>query len=81
MKFREIKPREQPKRKKLSPEEEAKIIKYWLVEITLTSGKGLQFYVSGKTQYDAQQKADAYASWPENEQLLNNLLLKFRLRT
>ena len=81
MKFREIKPQQQPKPRKLTPAEEAKIIKYWLVEITLTSGKGLQFYVSGKTQYDAQQKADAYASWPENEQLLNNLLLKFRLRT
>lgn len=80
MKFREIKPQEQPKPKKLSPEEEAKIIKYWLVEITLTSGKGLQFYVSGKTQYDAQEKADAYTSWTENEQL-SNLLLKFRLRT
>jgi len=79
MKFREIKPQEQPKLKKLSPEE-AKIIKYWLVEITLTSGKGLQFYVSGKTQYDAQEKAYAYTSWTENEQL-SNLLLKFRLRT
>ena len=80
MKFREIKPREQPKPKKLTPEEEAKIFKYWLVEIALTSGKGLQFYVSGKTQYDAQEKTDAYTSWPENEQL-SNLLLKFRLRT
>lgn len=79
MKFREIKPREQPKPKKLSPEEEAKITKYWLVEIALTSGKGLQFYVSGKTQYEAQQKADAYAGWTQNEQL-SNLLSNFRLR-
>jgi len=79
MKFREIKPQEQPKPKKLSPEEEAKIIKYWLVEITLTSGKGLQFYVSGKTSFDAQEKAQSYACLAENEQLLN-LFSNFRLR-
>lgn len=79
MKFREIKPQEQPK-PKLTPEEKDKIIKYWLVEITLTSGKGLQFYVSGKTQYDAYEKADAYKCWAGDEKLIS-LLSQFKLRT
>lgn len=42
---------------------------YWLVEITLTSGEGLQFYVSAKDEFDAYQKADEYAIIAENEDL------------
>ena len=45
--------------------------KYWLVEITLTSGEGLQFYVSAKTEHDAYKKADEYAIQVENESLAN----------
>ena len=45
--------------------------RYWLVEITLTSGEGLQFYVSAKTKHDAYKKADEYAIQFENESLAN----------
>ena len=69
---------QQPKPKKLSPEEQAKIIKYWLVEFTLTSGRILQFYVSGKTKFDAEEKALAYESWFADEKLTNKLKM-FRL--
>lgn len=78
MKFREIKTEKQPKLRKLTREEEEKIIRYWLVEITLTSGEGLQYYVSGKTQFDAQEKADSYTYWVGNEKLINKLR-QFRL--
>jgi hypothetical protein len=43
---------------------------YWLVEITLTSGEGLQFYVSAKDQHEAYIKADGYAELAQNESLL-----------
>jgi hypothetical protein len=46
-------------------------LKVWLVEITLTSGKDLQFYVSAKTLHDAYKKADDYAELAENEHLYN----------
>jgi hypothetical protein len=63
----------QPKPKRLSPEEEDKIFKYWLVEITLTSEEVLQFYVSGKTRFDAEEKSLAYESWVADEKLKNKL--------
>jgi hypothetical protein len=54
--------------------------KYWLVEITLTSGEILQFYVSGLTQFDANEKALSYTYWVGNEKLKNKLK-EFRLMT
>lgn len=56
----------------------SKIMRVWLVEITLTSGEILRFYVSGMTQFDAYEKADGYKYWLANEKLKNNLS-KFRL--
>lgn len=53
-------------------------MKYWLVEITLTSGEDLQFYVSALTQFEAYQKADGYKYWIGNEKLTNKLR-QFRL--
>ena len=53
-------------------------IRYWLVEITLTSGEILQFYVSGLTLFDAQEKALVYQSWIGNDKLQNKLKV-FRL--
>jgi hypothetical protein len=50
-----------------------KIMRVWLVEITLTSGEIQKFYVSGMTQFDAYEKADAYSYWVTNEKLKNNL--------
>lgn len=44
-------------------------MKYWLVEITLTSGEDLQFYVKALTKFDAYKKADEYAVLAENEKL------------
>jgi len=41
-----------------------------LVEITLTSGEGLQFYVTAKDQIEAYKKADGYVELAENEKLL-----------
>ena len=59
--------------KKLSPEEKAKIINYWLVEITSTDGEILKFYVSGLTKFDADEKAESYSYWLANEKLKNKL--------
>lgn len=47
--------------------------RYWLVDITLTSGLVLQFYVKALTIGDAYRKADEYADWVSNPQLLNHL--------
>ena len=73
MLFRQTSSKKQPVEKKLSLEEKAKIINYWLVEITSTDGEILQFYVSGLTRFDAQEKAESYKYWLANEKLKNNL--------
>ena len=78
MLFRQTSSKKQPVEKKLSLEEKAKIINYWLVEITSTDGEILQFYVSGLTRFDAQEKAESYKYWLANEKLKNNLS-NFRL--
>jgi hypothetical protein len=78
MLYRHPEIKKEPKPKKLTPEEEARIFKYWLVEFTLTSGRILQFYVSGKTMFDAQEKALAYECWVEDE-TLRSKLKTFRL--
>jgi cellobiose-specific phosphotransferase system component IIA len=48
-------------------------IKYWLVEITLTSGDMLQFYAAAINQIEAYKKADEYAEIAEG----NEKLMKF----
>lgn len=48
-------------------------MKYWMVDIELTSGDRLQFYVKALTLGDAYDKADSYAEWTSNDQLLNKL--------
>lgn len=48
-------------------------IRYWLVEITLTSGEFLQFYVKAIHIGDALEKADGYAELVSNEKLKNKL--------
>lgn len=73
MLFRQLSSKKQPVKKKLSPEEEAKIFKYWLVEITSTDGEILQFYVSGLTKFDADEKAQGYSYWLADEKLKNKL--------
>lgn len=44
-------------------------MKYWFVEITLTSGENLQFYVSAKDQFSAYQKADDYSKLSDSNEL------------
>ncbi len=56
-------------KKKARKEQEKQPLKCWLVEITLTSGEGLQFYVTAKDQVEAYKKADGYAELAENELL------------
>jgi hypothetical protein len=73
MKYREIQKQEEPKPKKPQGK------KLWLVEISLTSGKSIQFYVKAKTQFDAYEKADGYVYWLGNQKL-SDLLGEFRLR-
>lgn len=54
--------------------------RYWLVEITSTDGEILQFYVSGLTKFDAEEKALGYSYWMANEKLKSKLKT-FRLMT
>ena len=55
------------------------VMRYWLVEITLTSGEGLQFYVKAITQHYAYQKADGYAYLAEHNEKLKSKMKQFRL--
>ena len=48
-------------------------LRYWFVDITLTSGEVLKFYVKALTLFDAYEKADGYTYWASNETLKNKL--------
>jgi hypothetical protein len=54
-------------------------MKYWLVELTLTSGRVRTFYVKARTEFDAYNKADYYASLASNKQLFDLTTSEFRL--
>ena len=54
-------------------------MKYWLVELTLTSGRVRTFYVKARYQHDAYEKADYYAGLASNEKLFDLVTGKFRL--
>mgnify|MGYP006279028445 len=54
-------------------------LKYWLVELTLTSGRVRTFYVKARYQYEAYKKADYYAGLASNEKLFDLATEKFRL--
>ena len=54
---------------KTKKQEEKQPLRLWLVEITLTSGEGLQFYVSAINQFEAYKKAESYVDLAENESL------------
>jgi hypothetical protein len=73
MKYRETQKQEQPKPQKPQGS------RLWLVEISLTSGKSIQFYVKAKTQFDAYEKADGYMCWLGDNKL-SECLKVFRLR-
>ena len=54
-------------------------MKYWLVELTLTSGRVRTFYVKARFQQDAYEKADYYAGLASNEKLFNTATEEFKL--
>jgi len=55
-------------------------LKYWFVEIVLTSSEILHFYVKALTEFDAYEKADYYSSLVSNDDLKNKLKF-FKLMT
>jgi len=55
------------------------LMKYWLVELTLTTGRVRTFYVKARYQYDAYDKADYYAGLAGNEKLFDLTTSKFKL--
>jgi hypothetical protein len=75
MLFRQTKKQEQPELVKDDAfyRKHPKIMRLWLVEITLTSGEIQKFYVSGMTKFDAYEKADGYSYWLADERLKNKL--------
>ena len=44
-------------------------LRYWLVELTLTSGRVQTFYVKAINQFEANKTADYYAEIASNEKL------------
>lgn len=54
-------------------------MKYWLVELTLTSGRVRIFYVKARFQHEAYNKADYYASLASNETLFKLATENFKL--
>lgn len=58
---------------KKTNEDEKQPIRYWSVELALTSGEVLKFYVKAKDEFEAYKKADGYSMWVSNEKLLNHL--------
>ena len=56
-------------------------MKYWLVELTLTSGRVRTFYVKARYQYEAYNSADYYAGLVKNEKVFELSTKKFKLLT
>ena len=54
-------------------------MKYWLVELTLTSGRVRTFYVKARYHADAYKKADYYASLASNNRLFDLATENFKL--
>ena len=48
-------------------------MKYWLVELTLTSSQVLTFYIKAINKHEAYIKADEYAILAENVKLRKNM--------
>ena len=54
-------------------------MRYWLVELTLTSGRVRTFYVKARFQYEAYKSADYYAGLASNEKLFNLATENFKM--
>ncbi len=81
MKYREIQKQEEPKIVYDDDfyKKHPKVMRLWLVEITLTSGETTQFYITARNQFEAYEKADGYVFW-QNDPKLSEMLKVFRLR-
>lgn len=65
--------------KKKKAENEDIPMRYWLVELTLTSGRVRTFYVKAINQFEANKKADGYAELASNEKLFDSATKNFKL--
>ena len=66
-------------KKKKKSEDEKVPMRYWLVELTLTSGRVRTFYVKARFQHDAYETADYYACLASNKQLFDKATENFKL--
>jgi len=66
------------KQKKKAENEEVPM-RYWLVELTLTSGRVRTFYVKARYEYEALKKGDYYASLASNKKLFNLATKNFKM--
>jgi len=66
-------------KQKKKAEDEKVPMRYWLVELTLTSGRVRTFYVKARFQADAYKTADYYASLASNKQLFDLATENFKL--
>jgi len=66
-------------KKKKKAENEEIPMRYWLVELTLTSGRVRTFYVKARFEYEAYRKADYYAGLASNEKLFNLATENFKM--
>ena len=67
------------KNRKKKQKDEKVPLRYFLVELTLTSGRVRTFYVKARYLHEAYEKADFYASLASNRQLFDSVTGDFRL--
>ncbi len=65
--------------KKKKAEDEKVPMRYWLVELTLTSGRVRTFYVKAINQFEANKKADEYADLASNKKLFDLVTENFKM--
>ena len=66
-------------KKKKKAENEEVPLRYWLVELTLTSGRVRTFYVKAINQFEANKKADEYADLASNKKLFDLVTENFKM--
>ena len=66
-------------KKKKKAEDEKIPMRYWLVELTLTSGRVRTFYVKAINQFYANEKADYYVEIAGNEKLFDLATENFKM--
>ena len=66
-------------KKKKADKDEKVPMRYWLVELTLTSGRVRTFYVKAINQFEANKKADEYAELASNKKLFDLVTENFKM--